>query len=214
MAHSSPQAQPDLQHISLYPLVLDNDQHHLKGTFYAGFQRISSFIPQINRFARLAAICGEVLVFAYPDTAVPEIPGIQFVLLEESAPLADEWFIVFATSEFQMALLTRQIKEDSPTPSPVHQFGRERNYQGTVTTQPELVLAASKMLDEVLHRTTLEFATEQDMTRMMKVQHPIITFGQTLTNYLEQRNRELAGLYRTLTARTKPWKACSSLCAP
>lgn len=30
-----------------------------------------------------------------------------------------------------------------------------------------------------------------------------LTFGQSLANYLEQRNRELAGLYKTLAARTE-----------
>lgn len=29
MVHSSNQGHPNLQHISLYPLVLDDDQHHL-----------------------------------------------------------------------------------------------------------------------------------------------------------------------------------------
>lgn len=85
MAQLSRQAQPHLQHVSLYPLISDEYQHHLttssaqtlvavshsieevvmqhylKGTFYAGFQRVSSFIPQINQYARLAAICGWVI---------------------------------------------------------------------------------------------------------------------------------------------------------
>ena len=226
MSHSTHQARPELHHISLYPLALDDKKHHLatnsvetlvavshsieeavmrhhlKGTFYVSFQRISSFLPQINRFARLAAICGEVLVFAYPDTIVPEIPEIQFVLLEETAPLANEWFIVFDTDEFHIALLTRQLEEDFSPSAPLHWFGRGRNYQGKVTTQPDLVLAARTMLDQVLHRTT-RGSTEQGLSGMDKAQHPILTFGQKLTSYLEQRNRELSGLYRTLAARTE-----------
>lgn len=228
MSHSIQNAQPELDHISLYPLVLNDKKHHLatnsletlvaishsiedavmqhrlKGTVYAGFQRLSSFLPQINRFARLAAICGEVIVFAHPDTAVPEIPDIQFVLLSETAPLADEWFIVFDTTEFHIALLTRQVTEQlkEDVSSSLQRFGRGRNYQGTVTTQPSIVSVAHRVLDQILYRPISDVPS-QPLSGPDKIQDPMLTFGQKLTIYLERQNRELGGLYRTLAMRTE-----------
>lgn len=90
---------PTVQRMSLYPLVSGKDhrnlmtnsvptllaishsiedavmKHRLRGTFYAGFQRFSSFSPQINRFSQLAVVCGDVVIFGYPDAPVPVLSG-------------------------------------------------------------------------------------------------------------------------------------------
>jgi len=231
MIEDSHQTQPNVNQVSLYPLILNEAQHHLltgsvetlvaishsieetvmqhhlQGTFYAGFQRTSAFLPQINRFARLAAICGEVLVFVYQDTAVPEMPGVKFVFLDQGAPLADEWFIIFATPALQIALLTRQLSSKAglnPTAPPAAtQFGRGRAYQGIVTLQPELLVTARKTLDQALDRSSPNFLEDLIQSRQFEPEHPVFTFSRRLTDYLEERNRELAGLYRTLTARTE-----------
>lgn len=47
--------------------------HALEGIFYAGFQRFSAFLPQVNRFRYLASRCKKIYVFGYPDAAVPQI---------------------------------------------------------------------------------------------------------------------------------------------
>ncbi len=206
-----------LQEISLYPLVYDKarDQlttslvptllatshgiedavtdHQLRGTFYAGFQRISAFLPQARRFARLAAACGEVLVFARPDVPPPEIPGVQFVLLAPGASLTQEWFIVFAHDDLVVALLTRQIPEESKGTSIL-----DRAYQGAVTFDPELVEVARARLDQALERAFKKRARapQRGLPSAYK------TFFHTFTHSFEHRNRELAALYETLAART------------
>jgi class 3 adenylate cyclase len=206
-----------LQEISLYPLVYDKarDQlttslvptllatshgiedavtdNQLRGTFYAGFQRISAFLPQARRFARLAAACGEVLVFAQPDVPPPEIPGVQFVLLKPAASLTQEWFIVFAHDDLVVALLTRQMPDES-----VGSAILDRAYQGAVTFDPALVGGARARLDQALGRAFKKRA----MAPQRRLPSAYKTFFHTFTHSFERRNRELAALYETLAART------------
>ena len=106
-------ATPDLSALSLYALVAKGDdpglftnsvdtmlaishsieeavmQHRLQGVFYAGFQRLSAFNRQVSRYRRLADICGEVVVFAYPDEPLPQIEGVTVMVLDDDHPLVD-----------------------------------------------------------------------------------------------------------------------------
>jgi len=209
-----------IQKLSLYPLAsqVSDDQlgtslvstmlaishgledtvmsQRLKGTFYAGFQRISAFLPQINRFARLAAMCGEVLVFAVPDGPVPEIPGVQFVYLEEGAPLAEEWFIVFEQAQFCGALFTRQVSANQADPGGLL-FGRGRSYVGALTFDMQLVGAARRALDAAMQRSTPHGEHHPSTPK------PYLAFASLFSKRLESRNREIAALYKTLQRRNQ-----------
>ncbi len=210
----------ELQKISLYPLASREQQNNLfttsvptllsishglenavirnrlQGVFYAGFQRTSAFLPQVNRFSQLASICGKVLVFAHADAPVPEIPGVEFVLLDAEAPLTQEWFIIFSHPDFTAALLTRQISEEHGQQSDL-EFGRGRAYQGVVTFQPALVQSAQHELDSVLQRTQSGTATAGLTAPAPAYQ----TFMQVFTTDLELRNQQLNSLYKNLVTR-------------
>jgi class 3 adenylate cyclase len=213
----SPKRTAAIQKISLYSLVYDRARdslmtslvptllatshgiedavirNQLRGTFYAGFQRLSAFLPQAQRFARLASACGDVLVFALPDVPPPEIPGVQFVLLDPAAPLTEEWFIVFAHDTFVAALLTHQVlNENADVPI------LDRSYQGAVVFNPELVGLAHERLDRALGRPFKERALSPEA----ELATPHQTFFRVFAHSLERRNRELAALYETLAART------------
>jgi len=208
----------DLQRLSLYPLILTQQraplvsasvptllsishgiedavmQYRLRGAFFAGFQRLSAFMPQRNRFARLAALVGEVFVFAIPDVPVPTVPGVEFILLEPDAPLAEEWFIVFEHPAFTVSLFTRQTQQED---SAAIAFGRQRFYQGAMSFSPAMARAAADALWAALGRAP----TTPRPAMSREPDAPYLTFFNTFSRDLEGRNRELAALYNTLQTR-------------
>ncbi len=209
----------DIQQISLYPLAMQEDRagwmtsivttllaishgiedtvvrNRLRGTFFAGFQRYSSFLPQINRFARLASICGDVRVFGVADAPVPDMPNIQFIPLDADAPLAEEWFIIFAHPDFAVALMTQQTP--SVTDPSALIFGRGRAYRGVVTFKPPLVAAAQAHLFQALG----EDEPDNVLSTLPPPPPPYLSFFRVFSSSLEGRNRELATLYNTINTR-------------
>ena len=209
----------DIQHLSLFPLAqeaatglmstsvatllaISNGiedaviEHQLRGVFYAGFQRLSSFMPQVKRFAQLAEACGEVVIFAEPDVAPPTIPNVDFVLLKPDAPLTEEWFIVFAHPTLGVTLLTREIQAPTKTEGRTSRpLGRGRYYEGALLCDPAIVRRAESWLH---HALGVEPAAQSDLTQ---VPPPYTAFLQSFTGSLEARNRELRALYQTLEER-------------
>jgi len=86
--------------------IIDN---HLPVNFYAGFERFSNFPDQLRRYSRLGAVCRRVYVFGVPDIRPPSIPGIEFIELSPSSPLAHEWFLLVDTPDFWTTLLTQEV---------------------------------------------------------------------------------------------------------
>lgn len=215
-----------LNTLSLYPLVLGQSphdlatnsvqtllaishsledvvmRHRLRLTFYAGFQRISSFLPQLERFARLAATCGEVLVLAHPDAPAPDIPGIRFIALDREAPLAREWFILVDHPQFGAALLTRQLGDGhSRVSGSMLDFGRGRLYEGLVTFEDSLVAAARRAIDQAVGREYVPVRRTPDA--LLAFESPYTVFGRSLVRHLEHNNQQVLGLYHTLAERTR-----------
>lgn len=171
--------------------------HKLKGTFYAGFQQISAFAPQLDRYERLAAICGEVIVFCHLDRPIPKLPqNVQLVELPSESPMVREWFIVFASPNLRVSLLARQVDDFRPLPAPVREQP-ERRYEGLVTVDSNLVYDARLELDIALRRSV----QEQDSWNPTLGRQPIVTYNQLLIGYLEDRNRQLSTLYRNLSEK-------------
>lgn len=125
----------------------------LTGTFYAGFQRMSAFLPQQKRFARLAQACGEVLVFALPDVSPPEVQQVQYVNLPDDSPLVHEWFVIFEHPDFQVALLTEQLDWQGDDRSGTVQRNWDRLYEGLLIHNNALIGAVHEQLDGVLGRS-------------------------------------------------------------
>ncbi len=211
---------PALQQLSLYPLAVQESRadittsavatllsvshgiedtvmrHRLRGVFYAGFQRFSAFPPQANRFARLASLCGQAVVFGVADAPVPAIPNVTFMELLPDAPLSHEWFIVFTHSDFTATLLTREIGQGDR----VTTFGRGRLYQGALTFRPDLAMAAQNALARALRHASPESAASFSTATAPT---PYFTFLKIFAQSLEGRNRQLIGLYHTLDERAQ-----------
>src|SRR3954453_21174069 len=54
---------------------------HIPARGFAGFQHMSAFLTQIERYRKLAENAQHVWVFGIPDVTPPEIPNITYVLL-------------------------------------------------------------------------------------------------------------------------------------
>lgn len=209
---------PEAQGISLYPLtasrreVLTSSvptllavshsieqtvmQHHLDGVFYAGFQRMSAFLPQAARFRTLASRCRKVYIFGYPDAPTPDIPNLEYIYLKENAPLVSEWFIIFYHSKFSAGLLTRQVGEVVSATVRSNEFGRGRLYQGLTTFENTIIQPAAKILSRVAGEPEPEFISTG-------LQTPSSTYAQEFSGYMEQANGRVLALYHTLDERTK-----------
>lgn len=83
--------------------------------FFSGFQRMSKFTPQIERYRKLAALAESVYVFGIPDISLPEIPNVMYIPLKPTDQLAREWFLVSYGPDYFSALATEEITEiDDP----------------------------------------------------------------------------------------------------
>lgn len=74
-----------------------------------GFQRLSAFQRQEQRYRSIAAACDHVWVCAVPDEKLPEIDGVTFVPICAEWPVADEWFVVVNAPGFASALLAIEV---------------------------------------------------------------------------------------------------------
>lgn len=116
--------------------------HHVPADFFAGFQRFSNFPDQMRRYARLAANCRRVYVIGVPDVKPQPIPGVTYIPIELSSPLAREWFVVVNTPQFWTALLTQEVEgRDADTGG--------RRFDGIWSYDQRVVERASLLLSQL-----------------------------------------------------------------
>jgi class 3 adenylate cyclase/DICT domain-containing protein len=171
-------------------------RHGMDAIFFAGFQRFSAFLPQANRFRQLAARCKKVYIFGEADSAAPLIPNIEYVPLQPGAPLAAEWFIVFAHPRFGIALLTREIGLSTASIRE-SRFGRGRLYQGMVSLEDHIVQPAAQMLHQALGIPEPPFVPAP-----LEPVMPVNTYLNQFASYMDRAQNQLAALYSNLNERT------------
>lgn len=81
---------------------------HIPTRIYAGFQRLSKFIPQVKRYAGIAQNAEQVYVFGVPDAEMPDLPNVTYVHVQEDAALAREWFLISRGAAYASALVTQE----------------------------------------------------------------------------------------------------------
>jgi class 3 adenylate cyclase len=180
--------------------------HELDSYFFAGFQRISAFLPQVNRFRTLATRCRKVYVFGIADSPAPSIPNLEYIFLEPDAPLSKEWFIIFEHPRFHIALLTHEIGESASSLRDTR-FGRGRLYQGFVTLEETIVQPAAQALQQALqladphpnHRSEPELLP------------PVNSYLNYFSTYMERAQSELTALYQNLKDRTDALERLESI---
>lgn len=162
--------------------------HHIPARVFAGFQRLSYFLPRAARFARIAQNAESVFVFGIPDVIPPEIPGIQYIYLNENHALANEWFVVSIADQYFNALIARDL-------SGFHVPQSDRQFEGMWLFETEPVIALQRWLSEAAGIPPLDL--DCDACNLSNHLGHISNIATHLIAGLEQRNEELRQTERT-----------------
>jgi DICT domain-containing protein len=89
------------------------------GELFAGFQKLSHFLPHVKRYRALAKKGIKIWIFGIPDITPPTIDGLQYIYLTEKHALSNEWFVIANATEFFSALIVEELTDASPFSRPV-----------------------------------------------------------------------------------------------
>ncbi len=105
---------------------------------FSGFQQMSAFARQAERYQALAQHAESVYVFAHMDMQAPPIAGVQYVPLPEEHQLTKEWFVVADSPGFFTALVTEELPE------------QKRMFKGMWTFDEEMVTILQEWLSNAV----------------------------------------------------------------
>ena len=130
---------------------------------FSSFQRMSKFIPQVERYRMIAQRAESVFVFGIPDVRPPEIPNVTYVELSPDDHLSKEWFLVSYGRDFASALATEELTDiDDPD--------RERMFEGIWTFEVSLISILETWLTRVVDTRPL-MVDESDLNSVSQQQH-------------------------------------------
>lgn len=75
------------------------------GRVYAGFEKLSTLQPIIDRYLRIADVSESVYLFGQPDWQPPKHPNIRIVSLSPSFRLSRELFLIVQSSNLNRAVI-------------------------------------------------------------------------------------------------------------
>jgi DICT domain-containing protein len=111
---------------------------------FSSFQRMSRFLPQAERYARMAEHTREIYVFGIPDVdTLPDIRGIYYVPITAQHQLAREWFLVSYGTKYYSALATEELTQIT---DPDH----ERRFKGIWSFELGMVSTLHEWLSGVV----------------------------------------------------------------
>ncbi|MBI5930115.1 MAG: hypothetical protein HY862_12460 [Chloroflexi bacterium] len=149
---------------------------------FAGFQKLSFFLPHIERYREIAQNAESVWVFGVPDITPPDITGIEYALLVPDHLLVQEWFLVVESPEYFSALVAKDLSGlDIPH--------SERLFRGIWTFDAELVNQMQRQLSHLLGLSPVSYASqERDYGSQMR---HVSRIAKDLIQTLEKRNTQL-----------------------
>lgn len=127
---------------------------HVNNVVFSGFQYLSKFIPQMERYRQIAQYAKHVYVFGVADTKLPAIDNISYVTIEPHYQLAKEWFIVSHGVHLSTALVTEEISNFT---DPDH----KRQFNGFwIFNDPMVQIMYEWLSNEVNTRENTQIATD------------------------------------------------------
>jgi len=130
---------------------------------FSSFQRMSKFVPQIERYRMLAQRAESVYVFGIPDVRPPEIPNVTYIDLKPTDHLSKEWFLVSYGRDYVSALATEELSHiDDPD--------YERAFRGIWTFDPSLTSILETWLTRVVDARPL-MIDEDDLNPVSQQAH-------------------------------------------
>lgn len=144
---------------------------------FAGFQRMSKFVPQIPRYTKMAAQAESVYVFGIPDTELPSIPNITYIPLATTDQLAKEWFLVSYGIDYASALATQELTRiDDPDD--------QRQFNGVWTFNVSLVSILEEWLSNTVDARVLGVKGEK-----MNHDRRTMLIGHNLSRLIDRAQR-------------------------
>ena len=117
---------------------------------FSSFQRMSRFIPQVERYKKLAQKAEMVYVFGIPDVQVPQIENVTYIPLTTEDQLAREWFIISYGRGYATMLSTEEQSRFTDKDT-------ERVFRGLWTFQPTLTSIIAEWLTRVVNAAPMDF---------------------------------------------------------
>lgn len=154
--------------------LLDN----VRGRIFASFQVMSKFLPQVERYKRIAAKSESVYVFGVPDVQPPIIPNITYVDLKPTDQLAKEWFLISYGRDYYSALAT---EEQSQLSDPDHL----RVFEGIWTFDLALVGIMNDWLTSAVDART-QLIEERERNYIRQIHLMSNTLGRLTTRLATQ----------------------------
>jgi DICT domain-containing protein len=125
-----------------------------KTRIFAAFQRMSRFLPQVERYRAMARRAEAVYVFGIMDCVVPGIENLYYVPLRPDDQLAKEWFLVSYGRDYASALATEELTQIT---DPDH----TREFRGVWTFDPALTGILAEWLTRVVNANSYTFTLEE-----------------------------------------------------
>ncbi|MEP7289900.1 MAG: DICT sensory domain-containing protein [Chloroflexota bacterium] len=118
--------------------------HNVRARLFAGFQRMSRFIPQIPRYTIMAQNAESIYVFGVMDVQPPPIANIRYIPLTEAHQLSKEWFVVADARDYFSALATEEL-------SHIEDADDKRMFQGVWSFDEDIVTILQEWLSSLVN---------------------------------------------------------------
>jgi signal transduction histidine kinase len=171
-----------------HEIELHTAQSSSRSILFAGFQRLSRFTPQIDRYERLAQQGHQIYIFGVQDAESLSIPGVEFIFLSERHALAREWFVISISQHYFSALVSEELVQFTQVSGDF--FPGKKLYQGiwtfsegTVTDLVNMLLAELGLLPQpgLFHS---QYSYQEQLAA-------VAISANHLVSQLEKRNHDL-----------------------
>jgi DICT domain-containing protein len=144
-------------------------QTDMRARVFAGFQRMSRFLPQVQRYRMLAQHAEAIYVFGVMDVQPPPMANVRYIPLRPTDQLAKEWFLVAEARDYYSLLATEELTSpDDPD--------YKRRFQGIWSYDEELSTIIQEWLTSMVGARPLPSIDEQRNYRR-QVQYMNATIG-------------------------------------
>jgi DICT domain-containing protein len=147
---------------------------HSHNRLFAGFQVFSKFLPQQQRYEKLAAHAEHIYVFGVADVIPPPIVNVTYIPLEPHAQLAKEWFLVSYGASYMSVLATEEQ-------SSLEMADPERVFHGAWTFDDEMVEILNDWLSNTVGAPPFQFPfSQRDLDTQVEI------MSRTIKRLVEQ----------------------------
>lgn len=116
---------------------------------FAGFEYMSIFMPQVERYRQIAQNAECVYVFAVMDVEPPTMANVRFIPVRDNTPLTQEWFLVADSADYFTALCA----EEQSAPDAAEQ---DRTFEGVWSFDEGIVTIIQEWLTHLVHAAPLD----------------------------------------------------------